>query len=102
MASRAYKFGPAESAQCQCCRDGVEETTAHISQCPNRNEIHILHSRKLTELLADKQIPNELLHLIEAGIDLALLSDNSLGKKGRVYILSGVRCVEVGGGADSG
>ena len=39
-----------------------------------RNEIHIEHSRKLTELLVDQQIPNGLLYLIE---DLALLSDNT-------------------------
>ena len=77
MASRAYKFGLVESAECQCCRDGVEETTARIFQCPDRNEIHIDHSQKLTELLADQQLPNGLLHLIEAGIDLALLSDNT-------------------------
>ena len=68
MARRAYKFGLAESAECQCCRDGVKETTAHIFQCPNRNEIHLEHSRKLTELLTDQQIPNRLQHLIEAGL----------------------------------
>ena len=76
-ASRAYKFSLAESAECQCCRDGFKETTAYIFQCPNRNEIHIEHSQKLTELLADQQILDRLLHLIEAGIDLALLSDNT-------------------------
>ena len=41
MASRKYKFGLAESAECKCCRDGVEETTAHIFQCPNRNKVQI-------------------------------------------------------------
>ena len=56
--SRAHKFGLADSAECQCCREGVEETTSHIFLCPNRDEIHIEHSRKLTELLADQQIPN--------------------------------------------
>ena len=54
-ASRAYKFGQTESAECQCCRDGVEETTAHILQCTNRNEIHIKHSQKLMEVLADRK-----------------------------------------------
>ena len=38
---------------------------------------NIKHSWKLTELLADQQIPNGLLHLIDAGIDLALLSDST-------------------------
>ena len=28
--------------------------------------------------MADQQLPNGLLHLIEAGIDIALLSDNTL------------------------
>ena len=77
MASRAYKFGLAESTECQCCRDGVLETTAHIFQCPNRNEAHIEHSWKFTELLADQQIPNGLLHPIRAGIGLALLRNNT-------------------------
>ena len=76
-ASRAYKFCLADSAECQCCRKGVEETTAHVFQCPNRNEIHIDHRRKLTELMADQQIPNGPLYLIEAGIDLALISDTT-------------------------
>ena len=76
-ASRAYKFGQIDSAERKCCRDGVEETTAHIFQCPDRNEVHLEHHRKLTELLADQQLPNRLLHLIEAGIDLAFLSNNT-------------------------
>ena len=38
-ASRAGKFGVAESAECQCCRDGVPETTAHIFQYTDRNEV---------------------------------------------------------------
>ena len=75
--SRAHKFGLADSAECHCCREGVEETTAHIFQCPKRNEIHIDHRRKLTELLVDQQIPNGLLYVIEAGIDLALISNNT-------------------------
>ena len=49
----------------------------HIFQCPDRNEVHIKHHRKLTELLADQQLLNELLYLIETGVDLALLSDNT-------------------------
>ena len=76
-ASRAYKFGLVDSAECQCCKDGVEETTAHIFQCPNRNEVHIEHRWKLTELMADQQLPNGVLHLIKVGIDLALLSGNT-------------------------
>ena len=55
----------------------MDETTAHIFQCTNRNDVHQDHRRKLTELLAEQQIPNGLLHLIEAGIDLALHSDNT-------------------------
>ena len=35
------------------------------------------YHQKLTELLADQQLPNGLLYLIEAGIDLALLSNNT-------------------------
>ena len=60
--SRAYKFGLADSAECQCCREGVKETTAHIFQCLNRNEIHIEHRRKLTEPMVDQQIRNGLLY----------------------------------------
>ena len=76
-ASRAYKFGQVDSAECKCCRDGVQETTAHIFQCTNRNEVHLEHHRKLMELMADQQLPNGLLHLIEVGIDLALQSNNT-------------------------
>ena len=39
--------------------------------------LHLKHHWKLTELLAEQELPNRLLHLIEAGIDLALLSDNT-------------------------
>ena len=60
MASRSHKFGLADSAECQCCREGAEETTSHIFQCPNRDEIHIDHRWKLTELMADQQITNGL------------------------------------------
>ena len=77
MASRVHKFSLADSAECQCCREGVEKTIAHIFQCPNRNEIHIDRRWKLMELLADQQIPNRLLYLLEAGIDLALTSSNT-------------------------
>ena len=49
----------------------------HIFQCPDTNEVHLEHHRKLTELQANQQLPNGLLHLIETGIDLALLSDNT-------------------------
>ena len=70
-ANRAYKFGQEDSAECKYCRDGVKETTAHIFKCPNRNEVHLEHHRKLTERVADQQLPNGLLHLIEAGVDLS-------------------------------
>ena len=55
----------------------MNETTAHIFQCTNRNEVHLKHHQKLTELLPDQKLQNELLHIIEAGIDLALVSDNT-------------------------
>ena len=64
-ASRAYIFGQVDSAECKCCRDGVDETTAHIFQCPNRNEIHLEHHWKLTELLANQWLLNGLLYLID-------------------------------------
>ena len=51
--------------------------TAHILQCPDRNEVHIVRHRELRELLADQQLPNELLYIIEAEICLALQSDNT-------------------------
>ena len=77
MTSRSYKIGQVDSAECKCCRFGVHETTAHIFQCPNRNEVHIEHRQKVTELMADQQLPNGLLYLVEAGTDLALQSDNT-------------------------
>ena len=50
----------------------------------DRNDVHLDHQRKLTELLADQQLPNGLLHLIESGIDLALHSDNTHQGEARV------------------
>ena len=76
-ASRAFKFGQVNSAECKCCSDGVVETTAHIFQCTDRNEVHLEHHQKLIALLAEQQLPNGLLQIIEARIDLALLSDNT-------------------------
>ena len=55
----------------------MNETTSHIFHCTDRNKVHLEHHQKLTKLLADQQLPNGLLHIIEAGIDLALLSDNT-------------------------
>ena len=55
----------------------MDKTTAHIFQCTDRTYIHREHRRKLTKLLVDQQLPNELLHLIEAGINLALLSNST-------------------------
>ena len=39
--------------------------------------MHQAYRQQLTSLLADQQLPNGLLHLIEAGIDLALHSNNT-------------------------
>ena len=47
-ASRACKLGQVDSAECKCCRDGATETTAHIFQCTDRNEVHPKHRWKLT------------------------------------------------------
>ena len=55
----------------------MNEITAHIFQCTNRNEVHHEHHQKLTALLADQQLPNGLLRITEAGIDLASLSNNT-------------------------
>ena len=55
----------------------MNETTAHIFQCTDRNEVHLEHHWKLMALLAEQQLPNGLLRLIEVGIDLALQSDNT-------------------------
>ena len=74
--SRAYKFNLAESVECKCCRDRADETTAHIFQYTDRNEVHCDHRWKLTALMAEQRLLNGLLRLIEAGIDLVLQSDN--------------------------
>ena len=53
-ASRTCKFNLAESAECKCCRGGVNETTAHIFQCADRNvsERRLFWSFQATLLLA--------------------------------------------------
>ena len=36
----------------------------NIFQCTDRANVHCDHQRKLTELLANKQLPKELLHIL--------------------------------------
>ena len=69
---KAHKHNTQISAKCRCCDRDEDETILHIFQCADREEVHETHKKKLTEVMTKYQIPNRLLHLIEAGRDLVL------------------------------
>ena len=71
--ARAHKFEPLASDRCRCCKWDVAETMDHILQCPSREPIHNFFFTKFTELMRDKEIPNDIGQMFEAGIDKILI-----------------------------
>jgi len=50
----------------------VAETTDHILQCPTREPVHSKFYTNFIELMREKELPNDILELFDAGIDIAL------------------------------
>ena len=52
----------------------VAETTDHILQCPTRETVHSTFYTKFISSMREKELPNDILELFDAGIDIALLT----------------------------
>ena len=49
----------------------------HVFQCSSRKEVHSKYTTIFTELMRDKEIPNNILRMFEVGIGIALSVPNS-------------------------
>ena len=72
--ARAHKFDNLVSDRCQCCQLDVAETTDHILQCPTRDTVHSMFYTKFIELMQEQELPNDILELFDASIDIALFT----------------------------
>jgi len=52
----------------------VAETTDHILQCPTRETVHSTFYTKFIALMREKKLPNDILELFDASIDIALFT----------------------------
>ena len=69
---RANKFDDTISPTCRCCDKGKIETIWHVIQCKSRAKIHEKERKQFTELMRQVVMPNDILNLLEGGIDLVL------------------------------
>ena len=46
--------------------------TEHIFQCSSLKGVHSKYTTTFTKLMRDKEIPNDILHMLEVGIGIAL------------------------------
>ena len=70
--ARAHTYDHLASDKCRCCDDGKIESLEHILQCSSRKPIHQQYTTKFEEMMRDYEIPNDVLKMFEAGIDMAL------------------------------
>ena len=65
----------------QQCVDVAKEAKAktilHILQCPSRREVHLGYNETFVQIMRDIEAPNQLLHLFEMRIELALLDGDT-------------------------
>ena len=72
--AKAHHLDEIIPATCGCCEGCEAETMIlHILRCSNRNEVHTEHNRDFERRMREIEAPTHLLHLFEAGIELALL-----------------------------
>ncbi len=69
---KANKFEDSISATCRCCDKGKKESIRHVIQCKSRTTIHEKKLKQFTELMQQVEMPNDILKLMEGGIDLVL------------------------------
>ena len=70
---KACKFDDTISLNCRCCLEGKAKTKQHIVQCKSRATTHERKIKQFTELMRQVEIPNDILKLIEGGIDVVFL-----------------------------
>ena len=71
--ARANHLDARIPAMCRCCKGSEDETILHILRCPSRKVVHLKHNQTFQQIMREIEAPNPLLHLFEAGIELALL-----------------------------
>ena len=69
---RSHKFDDRISGMCRCCDSREDEIILHILRCSSRKEVHTEHDQLFVQQMREIEAPNHLLHLFEAGIELAL------------------------------
>ena len=69
---KACKFDDTISPKCRCCDEGKTETIRHVIQCKSRAKIHEKKMKEFTELMQQVEMPNDILKLLEGGIDIVL------------------------------
>ena len=69
---KASKFDNTMSPTCRCCNEGKPETIRHVIQCKSRVTIYKKKMKQFTELMRQIEMPNDILKLLEGGIDLVL------------------------------
>ena len=69
---KANKFDNTISPTCRCCDEGKIETIRHVIQCKSRATIHEKKKKQFTDLLWQVEMLNDILKLLEGGIDLVL------------------------------
>ena len=79
---KAKKFDNMMLPTCRCCDKGYTETIRHVKQCKSRATIHKKNMKQFTELMRQIEMPNDILKLLEGGIDLFLSGGETFrGKK---------------------
>ena len=78
---KANKFDSTISPTCRCCDEGKIETKRHVIQCKSRATIHRKKMKQFTELMRQVEIPNDILKLLEGGIDVVLSTSDSRNNK---------------------
>ena len=69
---KASKLDSTISLKCRCCDEGKTETIRHVIQCKSRATIHEKKMKQFTELMRQVEMPNDILKLLEGGIDVVL------------------------------
>ena len=64
-------------AMCRCYEGGKDKKILHIMRCPSRKQVHLEYNKTFERIMREIEAPNHLLHLFEAGIDLALLDGDT-------------------------
>ena len=75
--ARANYLDDRISVTCRCCNSDEAETILHILRCPSRNGVHTKHNEIFVRIMREIEAPNHLLHMFEAGIDLALINEDT-------------------------